>query len=233
MAFLVWKKGNRWRIETALPPQEYFGNHFPVDKDHKQWLRDLFKKALFEPLAVCDGKVVYEGEMEGQKRGTFKLLGTADQADSECPEVMGAMPATWCYPRDFNAPNDRTEEILNLKPAGGPPNTVLVTSRVVHPRDDEIPWQRFWLDSARGYVVVRHDLLTADPAKPPTDHDIQDLMDQWEQTPSGIWYPTRVNVGSRGGEWYHFFLDFKADMPDDLFKPTKRTVLTEQYPVGS
>jgi hypothetical protein len=226
MAFLVWKKGNRWRVETALPPQEYFGNHFPADKDHKQWLRDLFKKAFFTTLNVCDGKAVYEGD-----RNNFKLVATANQADSACAEAMRAMPATWCYPETFPSPNDLTEETVNLKPTGGPPNTILVTSRLLHPRDNEIPWQLFWLDPQRGYAVVRCDTRNTDPAKPLTDRDYQDLMDQWEQTPSGIWYPTRVNPGSRG--WYHFFLDFKADMPDELFKPMRRIVLTEQYPVGS
>jgi hypothetical protein len=64
-------------------------------------------------------------------------------------------------------------------------------------------------------------------------------MDQWEQTPSGIWYSTRIGIASRskdlktGATWYHFFLDFKDDMPDELFKPAKRTVLTDRYPVGS
>jgi hypothetical protein len=32
--------------------------------------------------------------------------------------------------------------------------------------------------------------------------------------------------------WYHFFLDFPADMSDDLFKPAQSIVLTDLYPVG-
>ena len=42
-------------------------------------------------------------------------------------------------------------------------------------------------------------------------------MDQWEQTPKGVWYPTRVGCGSiqehkeKKATWYHFFLDFHAD----------------------
>ena len=74
--------------------------------------------------------------------------------------------------------------------------------------------------------------------KPPTDEGFQSLMDQWEQTPKGVWYPTRVGCGSiqelkeKKATWYHFFLDFRADMPDELFKPAKRTALSDQYPVG-
>ena len=101
-------------------------------------------------------------------------------------------------------------------------------------------FQRFWLDPMRGYAVTRTDIFRADPAvKPPSDQDQQELMDQWEQTPSGVWYPTRVSTGlllkelKTGATWYHFFLDFQAEMPDDLFKPAKRTVLTDRYPVGS
>ena len=147
---------------------------------------------------------------------------------------MSAMPATWCYPVTFPPPNDRTEEVVDLKPSQGPPNMILVTSHLLHPRPNEIPVQRFWLDPLRGYAVVRRDLLQAEPAgRPGTGREYQDRMDQWEQTPSGVWYPTRVNAGSIGTTWYHFYLDFQADLPDDLFKPAKRTVLTDRYSVGS
>ena len=175
-------------------------------------------------------------QSEGMKR--FEWLGTADQADFVFSNEK-AIPSTWCYPIAFNAPNVRTEETVNPKPLEGPPNTILVTSRLVHPRVNEVPFQRFWLDPERGYAVVRHDILHADPAKPRTDRDFQFLMGQWEQTPNGVWYPARVGVGSlmselkTGATWYHFFLDFPADMPDELFKPAKRTVLTDRYPVGS
>lgn len=229
VTFLVWKKGNRFRIELAMPPQEYFGNHFPPDKDHKQWLHDMFKKALFTTEYVCDGKAVYRGDVgQGRAPGKYTFEGTAGSFNSRSQD---AMPFTWCYPRTFNAPNDRTEETINLKPTGGPPNTILVTSRVLHPKEREIPFLLFWLDPTRGYAVVRTDLRNTDPAKPPTDRDYQDRMDQWEQTPKGIWYATRVNSGRT--TWYHFFLNFPADIPDELFKPAKRTVLTDRYPLGS
>ena len=154
------------------------------------------------------------------------------------------MPATWCYPRTFNPPNDRTEEAVDSKPSEGPPNTILVTSRLMDMRGRDpartLPFARFWLDPMRGYAVVREDNLHAEPTvKPPTDDGFQSLMDQWEQTPSGVWYPTRVGHGlitelkERNGTWYRFFLDFPADVPDDLFKPAKRVVLTDRYPVGS
>jgi hypothetical protein len=238
MAFLVWKKGKRFRVEVGMAAA-LLEDPVPPNKDKKEWVLEACKKAFFTTTLVCDGKVAYRADLSSDvaKRGKFKSAGTADQADFLSPDASRAMPATWCYPITFNAPNDRTEEVVNLKPSDGPPNAILVTSRLLHPRDNEIPFQRFWLDPARGYAVVRYDLLNTDPAKPPTDRDHQELMDQWEQTPSGIWYPTRVGTGSlanglkTGATWYHFILDFKADMPDDLFKPAKRTVLTDRYPV--
>lgn len=233
--YLVWKKGKRWRVEMGFIG---FGASVPPNKDKKEWVREACKKSFFSTLEVCDGKAVYEGV------GNFKLVATADRAVPWCSQALSAMPATWCYPITFNAPNDRTEEVVNLKPTEGPPNTILVTSRLVdfrgHDPANTLGFQRFWLDPMRGYAVVRHDLLHADPAvKPPTDRAFQNLMDQWEQTPSGVWYPTRVGADlplnglKTGGRWYHFFLDFPADMPDDLFKPARRTVLTDRYPVGS
>jgi hypothetical protein len=243
MAFLVWKKGKRWRVEAGMPPAAFVRDGFPPNKDKKEWLREACKKASFTTTNVCDGKLVYGGDIPGAggQRDNFKLLGMADSWFSEATTVM---PGTWCYPPTFNAPNDRTEEIVNAKPSEGPPNTILVTSRLLDLRSHDpaitCQFQRFWLDPMRGYAVVRHDTLLVDPAvKPPTDQDGQVLMDQWEQTPNGVWYATRVGRGSllnglkTGATWYHFFLYFQSDMPDDLFKPEKRTVLTDRYPAGS
>ena len=239
LPYLVWKKGKRWRVERGIFIQ--FRGGVAPNKDQQEWVREACKKASFSTLNVCDGKAVYEGDMEmaGGKHGNFELLGTADQAYSWCKKAMNAMPAKWCYPITFPSPNDRTEEDVNPKPSEGPPNTILFTSRVVNPRANKIPsFQRIWLDPTRGYAVVRRDFLHADTAvKPPTDQDSQELMDQWEQTPSGLWYPTRVRTGplvngpNTRATWYHFYLDFPADMPDELFKPAKRTVLTDRYPV--
>jgi hypothetical protein len=41
----------------------------------------------------------------------------------------------------------------------------------------------------------RNDIRNTDPAKPPTDRDYQEQMDRWEQTPKGLWNPTRVGTG--------------------------------------
>jgi hypothetical protein len=243
MAFLVWKKGARWRIEIGMAPA-LLESPVPPDKDKKEWVREACKKAVFVPLSVCDGKAIYRGDLgQGVTRGNWKLVATAQERGSE-PELMRVMPASWCYPVTFNPPNDRTEEVVNLNPSEGPPNTILVTSRLVDMRGHDpartLTFTRFWLDPMRGFAVVRQDSHHADPAmKPPTDEGFQALMDQWEQTPNGVWYPTRVGSGSikdlkeKNATWYHFFLDFPLDMPDELFKPAKRSALTDRYPAGS
>ncbi len=223
MVYLVWKKGNRWRVEIGVGGE--LTKPRPPNKDQREWVREACKKIYFRPKDVCNGKAVYE-------KDNFAFVTTPDQADTMCADAMRAMPTTWSYPITFPTPNDRTEEVVDLKPSAGPPNTILVTSRLLQPRGNEIPWQQFWLDPLRGHGVVRRDLRNTDPATPPTNRDYQDLMDNWEQTPNGAWYPTRVNAGSQNRTtWFHFYLDFPADMPDELFKPAKRTVRTEQYPV--
>jgi hypothetical protein len=243
MAFLVWKKGARWRVEVGMAAA-LLELPDPPNKDKKEWVREACRKAVFDPESVCDGKAVYQGDLSGGgTRGNFNLVGAADQGISS-PEATRAMPASWCYPVTFNPPNDRTEEVVNLNPSEGPPNTILVTSRLVdmrgHDPANTLTFTRFWLDPMRGYAVVREDNLRAEPAvKPPAEEGFQSLMDQWEQTPNGVWYPTRVGMGSiqemkeEKATWYHFFLDFSADMPDHLFRPAKRTVLTDRYPSGS
>ena len=45
-------------------------------------------------------------------------------------------------------------------------------------------------------------------------------LEKLNRTPSGIWYP-EVIKGTYFSN-FHYYLDFKADLPDELFTPTER-----------
>ncbi len=96
--------------------------------------------------------------------------------------------------------------------------------------------QRCWLDPKRQYVALKTELcdcpaIDRDPqALPSQKNDITEY-DEFRQSPRGIWYPTlarrkqAIYEGDENGakrysdQETRFYLDFSADLPDELFVP--------------
>ncbi len=241
--FLVWKKGKKWRVEVGSSPLLQ-ASAPAAGSARKEWVRDSFKKNTFETMNLCDGKAVYLGDMRNgeNKRDRFDFVAPIEQSDRLFGQARNAMPENLCYPIWFPQPSSWSEEEIRTSPGEGPVNSILVTSRLKVPSTVDSGLNRFfrfWVEPAKGYAVVQNDILAADPAvKPPTNRDSAQVMDKWEQTPSGVWYAARVGSGpvkqgpNARWTWHHFFLDFKIDLGDDLFQPQKRTVFGDIYPVG-
>ena len=91
MAFLVWKKGACWRVEIGMAAA-LLEFPDPPNNNRAEWVREACKKAVFDPISVCDGKAVYEGDLSGgATRGNFKLVDAAPQGISS-PEAMRPCP---------------------------------------------------------------------------------------------------------------------------------------------
>jgi|GEM_PF-4876848 len=239
--FLVWKKGKKWRVEcgycTALQ-----ASSIPAGKGKKEWVREAFKKTEFETMNICDGRSVYLGERRDKdnKRDQFEYVGTIEEGYYLFGQASAVMPENWSYPSlRFPQPTRWTTEEVTVAPSEGPPNTILVTSRFVEPTVHGNGFYRFWIDPKKGYALKQSEYLATDSAlKPPTGSDNRQILENWEQTPSGIWYATQAGGGSikeNPGDrwiWHHCFLDFNTDLPDDLFKRERRKVFADIYPVG-
>ncbi len=230
--YLVWKKGTRWRIEE----DDGFPKNIPdaASEDNGPWLREQCAKGKFSQYYICDGNRFYKGD-------DFDLIGAADSDGiwgiPGGPFTSQPMPAFWAYPPEYFAPDADLQLQLTNNPSGGPAGSVVLS---VPGTGWNIAFQRFWLDPKRNFALVRSDRLESGPAKTSASPEgFRDRMDSWKQTPKGVWYPTRVSrtLGTEPPKegnmkkGFHFFLEFGTEMPDSLFKPEKRTVFLDRYPV--
>jgi hypothetical protein len=99
--------------------------------------------------------------------------------------------------------------------------------------------QQYWLEPKYSYAVVRY-ICSDGPTvknKDGTEESQSDVYEYggYQQSPRGVWYPTKVcrkNAGQKdnkdkpGGVEYfdettYFYVDFAADLPDELFQTDK------------
>ena len=74
------------------------------------------------------------------------------------------------------------------------------------------------------FVLPEESKPLSRPARNSIDIGESSSIDDFAQGPSGVWYPTCVHKKEDDGDpliWY--FVDFKAKLPDSLFKPEPRT----------
>jgi len=124
------------------------------------------------------------------------------------------------------------------KGENGPAGSVRVEVQIAHRDrpDDRSTYHKeeFWLQPNYGYAVVKHvfsdcPAVEEDPLL--KEKRIIHEYDGFRQTPRGLWYPTvsRLKMPSRSenknkpdgveshGQVTYFYLDFTAELPDELF----------------
>ena len=96
--------------------------------------------------------------------------------------------------------------------------------------------EEYWLQPKYGYAVARQEVFSlskVDDDPPRKETRLVYEYDDFRQTPGGIWYPTvsrlkyaswAPNKNKPGGLEFHdevryFYLDFTAELPDELFGP--------------
>src|SRR5262249_55488280 len=240
----IWRKGKRWRIEG--------GNLEPTRRDiWKASAHDLATWGLenadsfrWQTYQVCDGRAIYDVVFgpkgsKGLQPEEFKWHEVLQPGISAAEGIMRSVymsyfPDVWyAYPTP-PIPSAVFTGQLDTHPQDGPPDTVMLTVRMV-PSQVSSPgayrWQRCWLDPSRSYAVVRTEMSTRLPEVAGGDKDGPELVlvaEKMDKSPSGLWYPTLVSENLRGGDgkvneqFYRFALDFKADLADNVFKPAPR-----------
>jgi len=143
------------------------------------------------------------------------------------PQQLASSPlwTTHFDPKGENGPAGSVRVELQLAHQGGPVDRHHDDRRAYHKEE-------FWLQPKYGYAVVKQ--VTSDcPAveKDPLRKEIIHEYDGFRQTPRGVWYPTvsryknaiqSKNKSKPGGiefrdEVTYFYLDFTAELPDELF----------------
>jgi hypothetical protein len=236
---LVWRKGVKFRIETAsLSPERWPPEEPPADANMIAWWVERLKTALIIPQRVCDGKVVWIGEtahapIDGKQQQVpvtwrrFRGVSGDDDFNSWVGCVSTAtMPDVMAYGHTPDS-SPWHEVVLLENPAEGPASCLLAETRLTREEDNAYHLTRNWFDPRHAYVMRRievSDLRSKEDNVGKWDaYDVEKI----EQAPSGVWYPTcvRRSYGPKpvGEQYFWFFVDFRAQLPDSLFMPDART----------
>jgi hypothetical protein len=230
--YRVFRKGRRWRIEWG---QYLVDSGWPTapepNADMHQWIKGYARHHRFTPMSICDGTTIYRARFvwpEGAKFQQVEGWEVKRRLDPNGGIEEGRRDSTWAYRPEFYAyptlpigQHVSTKVIAN--PDSGPTDTVLVECAFTTDQGlNAARASRFWIDPSRSFVAMRREDEFGDDESGPY------IIEELAETPRGLWYPTimRWKVGRiRDGrppvydQIRHFYLDFKTEMPDSLFRP--------------
>jgi len=227
----IWRKEKKWRREYRLPvagtPEErkaFRGLKFPpAGPEAAAWWKDTTKGWRVNPLEMCDGSAVYADTSK-----TEKIEWKKDHIGTDLGSYGSYLPEKLGYPGlPGRSPSVSVE--LDMHPKDGPPGTVLLIARSSgKPALSHWQGSRFWIDPARSYLVMQSERTDSDPEPGKSESRTQRYsVDRVAQAPNGVWYPIIVRRESMSGaegkekpteETWTFSMDFKTEIPDDLFK---------------
>ena len=239
-SLIVWRKGDRWRIDwcepeaqpgAAVKPPDGLGWGDPsIEKLKLSWLG---------PLYLCDGQKVYENTSlsEAISRRRFE--------DPQPPKPV-AWRAVKIAPQDLlsgnnmtgalggRARNARFASLLypDLSPLpgcgfefdsrlGAVPGCVLIKrSASIAAEKPEVGHEWYYLDPTKGYAVVQVELFnlpTNAVVDPKSNKERQTIhLEDFKKSPQGFWYAGVIRDTSRRST-AHYHFDFGAALPDGLF----------------
>lgn len=235
----IWRKGARWRVEMGgfgeAPPQP------EADADRGAWWMQQFRRGKWSPLEVCDGKTVYsakysEPDAQGNQTHTWEAarrLNATEGIDVAWAGIASDRFAErYGYPDTLGPPSNLFTVEIDPHPAAGPRASLLIRYRATRELKDGAVYRdcRYWIDPAKDYVTRQY--VVGDANEGGVSESDSYTMEDFERSPRGIWYPTivrrRVTMDPPPAENWNgdtvtrFFLDFEAEIPDELFRPVDR-----------
>jgi hypothetical protein len=236
---LVWRKGAKFRIESALvlptssikPPAD--------DVASLEWIREQLKVAQIVPSRVCDGRTVWTAKTVHERADPkereadvnwerFGIVNAGGEFDSYLGCVSsGIMPDVEAYGR-LPVPTDSQTVRLVEKPTEGPADCLLTEVHVTREHPGIYHLSRYWYDPEHAFVARRVEITDLRPKREDATHLDVEEVETVDRTPSGVYYPTKVRrtcdnkVDQTQCRWY--FVDFNAELPDSVFEPKPRLV---------
>jgi hypothetical protein len=239
----VWCKGDCWRVEQGFARSRV---HVPAEvlaagAGKMTWWKEHLKDYDFEPSAVCDGKAIYapkgprRNEQRTPQNTVWEVWANVNHAEARMRAASFGpaghyMPELYAYPCGISAPYRDNSVELDPSPSVGPAGALLLKYGYRGSMANAISSCRYWVDPARSYVTLRYEL--GEPVGPKAGPGARGpdtyVAEGLAQAPSGIWYATvvrRLGAGApaatqkNASTVIRFFVDFKADMPESLFKP--------------
>ena len=237
ICYQVWRRGLKWRIEQVQRKQR---DTMPPDADPHTWWNQqlansrLVPKSLSTGTEHCTMKQVNAEPLgpdpdfpDYLKIARFeKVVRSIGAPDDPWREyILEQMPEWIGHPRLLGEGDIGYAMTINPRPERGPLDCVLVESlRAPFGRGGAIG-QRVWVDPARGYLVLRMEMVDGGADNPDVSPAREVVSSA--QSPSGHWYPTRLRVvggavshetGMKTDYYCNYYLDFDADFPDELFE---------------
>ncbi len=237
---LVWRKGAKFRTETASVLRDRRPEKPADGTDMLAWWKEQLRheRVIVIPQRVCDGKTVWIAEAKEQMvksddrfvESNWKRFRSVNDAD-EFRSFVGVvstetMPDVMAY--GF-PPESSAAHVVSLieKPTEGPIDCILAESRLLRENPNAYHLSRYWYDPQHGYVQRRLELTDSGSKEKDVAKTSSYEAETVAQTPSGVWYPTRVrrSYGPKPNDGYTlwYFVDFNAELPDSVFKPEMRT----------
>ena len=219
---LVWRKGKKVRVENCIKRQAGKRSDPPVPgEDMLAWWKKQLPLYERIPTLISDGKKIYHVDIDKYNKDGKLAWNVAKRIRSQEPLKQTHLSLVRGNFAEFHAfhrfgVSSRGGIALDANPQQGPLDTVLV----------KVSNASYWLDPMRSFGARRIEFSFGD-AKPYVYE-----LDNFQPTPSGIWIPTRVRWKNsvdlyedgtfRGDQVKRFYHDFKAELPDDLFRPTNK-----------
>jgi hypothetical protein len=210
--FIVWRKGDRWRIDTVAPVARLHGAAKPPEGlDLGDPLVKQLQLAWLGRLYLCDGRTVYrnanpprlfEPERQDSKSVTWEPAGHIAPRDLLSGEGFGAMQlafhariASLVYP-DLSPVQGWSFE-FDPRPADAPGCVLIKRSARLATKEPAVGHEWHYLDPAKGYAVVRAELFNL-PAAVPADLKADTpretvRLEEYQKTPQGFWYPAVIH----------------------------------------
>jgi hypothetical protein len=241
--FVVWRRGTSNRLVFGLVDSDSVIMASPApNTDHKQWWKRRWTELFHVPHEISDGSTFWTNEAQPAgwgdqpnkpnplkwKRASFPKPKWKSRPE-QVPWPAGSAPLYFAYPQNLvQFRSIQSPIIVETTHADGPKNTVKVIVRW-ESAGNSTGEDRYWIDTQRSYMVVRHEMVNFDSTQKPPIHEVQlsHVVEMAEQSPSGIWYPSLVRHSSKGKEQItetltRHYLDFDVKFPDDVFKPIER-----------
>lgn len=239
---IMYRKGSKFRVEDARWTGNYPSVSEPAeDVDLESWWRKRARDFVFCPFYIVNDSTQYRIEIQPTQRADgIEQLEVKSVEEHEIDMRPGEMyPPYWSRRPEFvcrpplGIPSQELEPILVTSPADGPAGSILLRvtrsgrmPRAHDPDASKFPPRpdayRFWLDSKRGYAVVRHDMMgTDDAGNESVTHGT--IVDELAESPRGVWFAKRFRVEAvppvEHDQIFDVYIDFDADLPESLFEP--------------
>jgi hypothetical protein len=238
-AHLVWRKGDKWRVELYFFRGELSQLRSPAPgEDMIGWWKGQMKgkDAEFHPLSVCDGSQIWRRDKEtGWNRERYVAPGKGHEAAMSAG-ANSYLLELHAYPRIGAGGRFVGDLAQGSKkgPANAPREPQKSVRTLYEVGNSDILNQRLWLDPEHGFATARSEStfrLSPEETQEPNPVVTQvDEFDKFQRTPRGVWYPTlwrskqfrRDGTQAYAGRADHFAFDFRAEIPDQLFTPSER-----------